>query len=226
MCVRAWTHGYDLFMPHRTVLWHEYSRRGRVCHWDDHSDWGHRHGRAIDQYRRQFGLDGTPRQTFPPYDFGTARSFREYERFAGIEFASRGVHPHTIANGVPPDPDQRLPDDEWRRSLVTSHCADVFVHRAALAHDDCHMWSVFANAEDGTELFREDYLRDRVDHFLTTQSGEMIHFCIAFFDRRRPYTWTVWPYSQKRGWLERVCEPWPHPAPSPPLAVAESCPGG
>src|SRR5262249_46072261 len=56
MGVRAWTHGYDLFNPHETILWHEYSRKGRICHWDDHSDWGTRNGKAIEQYRRQFGV--------------------------------------------------------------------------------------------------------------------------------------------------------------------------
>ena len=36
MTVRAFTHGYDLFQPHRVVLWHEYTRRYRTKHWDDH----------------------------------------------------------------------------------------------------------------------------------------------------------------------------------------------
>src|SRR4029079_9904483 len=37
--VRAFTHGYDLFNPHRIVLWHEYTRRGRRKHWDEHPNW-------------------------------------------------------------------------------------------------------------------------------------------------------------------------------------------
>ena len=37
MTVRAFTHGYDLFYPHRVILWHEYTRNYRPKHWDDHT---------------------------------------------------------------------------------------------------------------------------------------------------------------------------------------------
>lgn len=219
MCVRAWTHGYDLFNPNETLLWHEYSRKGRVCHWDDHADWGRRNARAIDLYRRQFGLDGTPRERLEPYSFGTQRSFRDYERFAGVEFATRGVQRYTIAHGFPPDPLQHAPEEEWRAQLLTSHCIDVFIERARLEIDDCDMWGVFANAEDGSELFRQDYLRPRCEEILAGQRGDHVHFSIAFFDRRRPHTWTVWPHSLERGWLDRIDGRWPPPAPTPGPAI-------
>lgn len=216
MGVRAWTHGYDLFNPHETIVWHEYSRKGRICHWDDHSDWGHRNARAIDRYRRQFGVDGTARERVAAYDFGTQRSLREYERFAGVEFATRGVQPHTIENRLPPDPLARASDDEWRERLLTSHCFDVSIERARLEQGDCDMWAVIANAADGTELFREDYLRPRFEQLLSTQTGSHIQFTMAFFARTRPHTWTVWPHSRRRGWLQRIDGLWPHRAPSPP----------
>ncbi|MGE0449059.1 MAG: GlcNAc-transferase family protein [Vicinamibacterales bacterium] len=214
-CVRAWTHGYDLFTPHETLIWHEYSRKGRTCHWDDHSDWGVRHGRAVDRYRRQFGVDGTPLLDCAPYGFGTKRSVREYERFAGIEFATRGVLRSTIDHEYPPDPLCTAPEEEWREQLLTSHCTDVTIERTRLELDDCHMWSVIANAEDGTELFREDYLSDRFAPILSSQHGDHVQFFIAFFSRRQPHTWTVWPHSLRRGWLDRVDGAWPRRTPSP-----------
>lgn len=217
MCVRAWTHGYDMFNPHRTVLWHEYTRKRRVCHWDDHADWGEQNAKCIAQYRRQFGVDGTARERCDPYDFGTERSLRDYERFAGVEFATRGVQPHTIRNAFPPDPLQRASDDEWRGQLLTSHCTDFFIERARLDLD-CDMWGIFANAADGTELYREEFLRPRVDEVLTSQRGEHIHLFAAFFDKRQPHTWTIWPFSGKRGWLERIDGFWARPLPTPPSA--------
>jgi len=33
---RAYTHGYDLFSPHKPIVWHEYTRQGKQRHWDDH----------------------------------------------------------------------------------------------------------------------------------------------------------------------------------------------
>jgi hypothetical protein len=32
IAARAYTHGYDLFHPHRVIVWHEYTRKGRTKH--------------------------------------------------------------------------------------------------------------------------------------------------------------------------------------------------
>src|ERR1035437_2683679 len=37
IAVRAYTHGYDLFHPNKIIIWHEYTRKGRTKHWDDHT---------------------------------------------------------------------------------------------------------------------------------------------------------------------------------------------
>ena len=37
MAVRAFTHGYDLYHPHRVMIWHEYTRSQHRKHWEDHS---------------------------------------------------------------------------------------------------------------------------------------------------------------------------------------------
>ena len=194
MGVRAWTHGYDLFTPQVTVLWHEYTRRGRICHWDDHNDWTRRHTRAVADYRRLFGVDGTPRETPATYGFGTVRSLHDYERFAGIEFASRGVRPHTVAHGVPPDAGHDEPLDHWRSGLLTSHVADIAVDRSLVAGEGCR-WRVFAHAEDGTEVFRDDYPDDRAATILAGQSGSTLHLTLAFCGPHIPKTWTLWSHG-------------------------------
>jgi hypothetical protein len=35
LSIRSYTLGYDLFHPHYTVVWHEYTREGRTKHWTD-----------------------------------------------------------------------------------------------------------------------------------------------------------------------------------------------
>jgi len=225
MCVRAWTHGYDMFNPHETVLWHEYSRKGRICHWDDHSDWGLRNARAIDRYRRQLGVDGTVREAFEPHGLGTQRSLREYERFAGVEFATRGVQRYTIANGFPPDPLQHAPEEEWRRHLLTSYSAEISVDRARLDCGDCDMWRIFVYAEDGAELFREDYPRSRIDSVLAGQGGDQIQLCVSFCAQRQPHAWMLWPHSTARRRVGPVDGLWPRPVP-PPVLEARSHQGG
>lgn len=39
MAIRSWVKGYDLYHPHKVILWHEYTRNGRVKQWDENSEW-------------------------------------------------------------------------------------------------------------------------------------------------------------------------------------------
>ncbi|MBM70577.1 MAG: hypothetical protein CME43_14000 [Haliea sp.] len=104
-CVRAWTSGYDFFCPHRTLVWHEYSRKGRRCHWDDHSDWSARNEAALARYRALVGVDGVAPIDLDGYGLGTARSLADYEQFAGLCFADRYIAPETLAHAPPTLPD-------------------------------------------------------------------------------------------------------------------------
>lgn len=211
-CVRAWTLGYDLFVPHETLLWHEYSRKGRVCHWDDHSDWGIRNAAAIARYRGLFGIDGTPRFESARYGFGAERSFHDYERFAGVCFDCRGLEPYTIANGVPPGPLRNVPEPEWREALLYSHSRDIHIERDMIADADSSLFlGVFANAADGTELYRMDYPRHQLDEMLRLQTGPHIQILISFFSRSYPVRWTAWTGSSQ-GWKSRVDGDWPPPS--------------
>lgn len=100
-CLRAWTSGYDFFCPHRTLAWHEYSREGRRCHWDDHEDWSQRNHSAIKRYADLVGLDDSQPREFEAYGLGTLRSLADYELYSGISFARRSIAPETLANATP-----------------------------------------------------------------------------------------------------------------------------
>jgi hypothetical protein len=70
---------------------------------------------------------------------------------------------------------------------------------------------VFATAADGTELYRMDLSRARIDEYLATQTGPHIFILMAFFSRQLPVKWTSWLGSAQRGWLDRVDSDWPPP---------------
>ena len=38
LSLRSFTLGYDLYHPHKTIIWHEYTRKFRKKHWDDFDD--------------------------------------------------------------------------------------------------------------------------------------------------------------------------------------------
>jgi len=84
IAVRAFTHGYDLFHPHKVIAWHEYTRKGRTKHWDDVRDWGILNSNCHKRNKILFGMDGEDPKSidFGKYGFGTERSLEDYEKYA------------------------------------------------------------------------------------------------------------------------------------------------
>lgn len=39
MAARAFCKGYNMYHPHKVIVWHEYTRKGRVKQWDDNPEW-------------------------------------------------------------------------------------------------------------------------------------------------------------------------------------------
>lgn len=72
---RAFTHGWDLFHPHRVLGWHAYDRATRTPHWDDHPEWGDRHEQSLERLRRLFTGDAALSGWC-----GVDRSIGDYER--------------------------------------------------------------------------------------------------------------------------------------------------
>lgn len=117
--MQAYTHGYDLFHPHRHVLWHFYTRREASKVWDDQpGDAGLREHRAQASVAallaRSSGagdVDGLP--------FGTHRTIDAFERYSGLCFSRRAASPEALARQEPGDADQALSHADWLARLVT-----------------------------------------------------------------------------------------------------------
>ncbi|BCJ52688.1 hypothetical protein Asp14428_41630 [Actinoplanes sp. NBRC 14428] len=101
--VRAFTWGWDIFAPVRTVMWHLYDDGTvRARHWADHTDpaagptWLDRERAS----RRRVGnLLLYPRPG--RYGVGPVRTVADYEAYTGISFAGRTLIPAAAAPCVP-----------------------------------------------------------------------------------------------------------------------------
>lgn len=86
MTIRAYTHGYNFFHPHKIILWHEYTRKGAPR---NHITAAMKHS----HHRTNvfLGLSGLDRNSmdFSTYGLGTERTFLDYEEFSGINFANK-----------------------------------------------------------------------------------------------------------------------------------------
>ena len=102
IAARAFTKGYDFFHPHKIVIYHEYTREGRVKQWDDHPKWYEFNEVSLYRNRVLFGME-EGNIDFGIYGFGTERSLADYERFSGINFAAR-TYSGEILEKIAPDP--------------------------------------------------------------------------------------------------------------------------
>ena len=204
IAVRAFTHGYDLFHPHKVIAWHEYTRKGRTKQWDDDSEWGKRNEVSHNRNRILFGMDGNcPCQLdFGIYGFGTKRTLNDYEKYAGIRFRDRGVQQHTLDNKFAPNPS--IEDNvEYINSFLNifKHCIDIGFTQIPL--DDYNVFAVAFEDKDGNELHRQDADEAEIKRIKNDPDGYG-KIWRTFNTKVKPTKWIVWPHSVSQGWMTRL----------------------
>jgi hypothetical protein len=203
IAVRAYTHGYDLFHPHKIIAWHEYTRRGRTKQWDDDKTWGNKNSESHLRNRKLFEMDGLEKDIdFGIYDFGTERTLEDYERYAGISFKKRAVQKFTLDNNIAPNPP--LYGEEFENSFlkIFKHCIDV--HRSNFDKDkDYNFWAVIFEDEQGNSINRKDMSPPEIRGYLTTPD-DWVKIWREFSVESKPYKWVVWPHSESEGWLNKI----------------------
>jgi len=201
--VRAYTHGYDLFHPHKVLIWHEYTRKGRTKQWDDDKDWYLRNTACHVKNRQLLGVDGEKFDGDYSEWFGTERTIQDYEKYAGLRFETRGIQQETIDKKYPPNTYNFETEEEWKESFSTifKHCIDV--NYASVPEKDYEFWVVaFHNDKDET-LYRKDADINEINGFFRDPDG----YCKVwreFNTTQRPKYWVVWPYSKSKGWCDRL----------------------
>lgn len=235
IAVRAFTHGYDIFHPHRVVIYHEYTRKGRVKIWDDHTtgqknkgrvslDWVERNNLCHKRNRIKFGMDGEdPKQIdFGKYAFGTVKTVRQYEEYAGISFQYRGVQQITLNRSpnyhYPPNNLPYTTEEEWKNTFVGSHDLRIVVHKNELKLEEffpngepVELEFAYLGAHDseGKEIHRKDLSEAELKAHL---QNEWCDQRFIFFSDRIPVTYTLWLVAKDKtkgngGWLTKVDKP-------------------
>jgi hypothetical protein len=204
IAARAYTHGYDLFHPHKVVIWHEYTRKGRTKQWDDDKKWVDRNNKCHLKNRKLFGMDGevyNP-EDFGEFGFGTERTLRDYEKFSGLLFSRRAVQQYVLDKQYPPSP--VIEDEqEWIDSFaqIFKHCIDVGYDR--VSEKDYDFWAVAFHDENDDTIYRKDADIHEINRMFNDPDG----YCKVwreFQTTKKPKYWVVWPYSKSKGWCERL----------------------
>jgi len=203
IAVRAYTHGYDLFHPHKIIAWHEYTRKGRTKHWDDHKQWWEANSKCHKRNRILFGMEkDTENIDFGIYGFGKERTLQDYERYAGISFKKRAVQKFTLDKGYPPNPSYDN-EEEYEKSFlkIFKHCIDI--QYSQVPEKDYEFWVVAFHDENGETIFRKDADKAEISRMMK-DPDKYCKVWREFNAETLPKKWVVWPYSPSKGWCEQI----------------------
>lgn len=133
LSVRSFTAGYDLYHPHKNVVWHHYGRLDRIKHWGDHNDqakksgsidktWAERDEYSKKRIRQMLGMENN-NIDLGRYGLGRVRSLADYERYSGFDFKNRRISKDAV-DGIDP-PAVYKNDDQWEKSFKKQYSIET-----------------------------------------------------------------------------------------------------
>jgi hypothetical protein len=204
IAARAYTHGYDLFHPHKVIVWHEYTRKGRTKHWDDIQNWSVLNKESHRRNRVLFGMDDEIKNIdFGRFGFGKLRTLKEYEKYSGILFERRAVQQYTLDKKYPPNPYTFNNENEWKNSFASKFKYDIKIPKINLKEKDYEFFAIAFHDKKDETLYRKD--ADKLEIFNSFKAiDDFITIRREFNNEQIPAYWVVWPYSKTKGWCDRL----------------------
>ena len=210
LTIRSFTHGYDLFHPHRLIAWHDTmreSRQGKLA-WDDlestsPGEFSERERSARARIQNLLGLISDESVDHTGYELGTARRLADYERYAGIRFRDKRVQRHTFDAKLPPNPIDSKGDNE-DASFKRLYYHHLQIDRSQFPRDDYDQIVVSLENEFAEPLQQWVIDGERLAAFMS--SGEPISGAERFLSEHKIERVVVWGHSMSMGWVERVSE--------------------
>jgi len=202
LAARAFTHGYDLFAPHKILCWHYYGRDHEMRHWRNFTNWYDFDSKSFARFRSLFGMKDEKGKLEDPiefgkYGFGNVRTLEDYERYAGLKFSTRQIHKDTLAQ-LPP------PVSNYEDGLTNTVKLVVDVPFSAIPPDldyDCIV--VATLDEEGKDLYRKDYRDGDIKTFFAEKADNrtILRFEYNSDCNQLPCKVRIWPHSPTKEWL-------------------------
>jgi hypothetical protein len=195
LSIRSFTLGYDLYHPHKTVIWHEYTREGRTKHWTDFNEdntsagivekpWWEMDSESKRRLRHMLQEEFHADIQLTEYGLGKIRTHRDYELYAGINFKERRLHANTLKGISPPINDT----SEWEKHMEEEYEFTLNIPE--------------------TRNFKFIYIG------IESLSGEVLHrvdvneytptLTVKFKSFDKPYKWVYWPVDSEGQWKTRM----------------------
>jgi hypothetical protein len=194
LSIRSYTLGYDLFHPHKTVVWHEYTREGRTKHWTDFNQENKNNGVVEKQW---WEMDNESKRRLRHmlqeednnidlgiYGLGSVRTHTDYENYAGINFKNRRLHVETIKGTNPPINDLT----EWYKKEEKTYNLSLKIPYT----ENFNFIYIAVEDENGNVLHRQDMLEYKETLNVTLKTTETLS------------KWVYWVNDKQGNWINRI----------------------
>lgn len=160
LSVRSFTMGYDIFSPHRTVVFHEYTREGRSKHWGDFVPenkslikkvWHEYDTESKLRLRQMLGINMDRINT--GVHIGKERTIHDYELYAGVNFRKRRLHKN-LTDGVTPPTLTEAEFNEWKNIQMVKNEVEIIFPKMIKPFN---FYYTGISEVHGIELWRHDY---------------------------------------------------------------------
>jgi len=158
MAVRSWTHGYDMFLPDRNVVWHEYTREGRSKHWGDHTvqngfETAFHDRDVVSKERVKALLTGS---NLFEYGLGSVRTLEQFENMSGISFSNSYIAPEAKVNLSLPD----FASSVWKKCTNYRFTCRLDLKAILPRLGRADGFALFVKDTTDTEIYRKDFSID------------------------------------------------------------------
>jgi hypothetical protein len=185
IAIRAFTNGYDLFHPHRMLVWHQYNRSSSSKHWNDHKTWVENNNKSLQKVVALLG-SAKPEKSDREFGIGTSRTVQDYETYSGIDLVSGSVRQEVVDRVFPSLSAPFIKSVEGRKALLKGYRLEI--------HTPSVLFQVVTGIEvqifdsNNRIVFTDTVKRENL--FLRIENKITI-ISIYFFSKQNPVLWTA-----------------------------------
>lgn len=216
MAVRAFSYGYDIYHPHKPLLWHYYQRKEHSKVWGDHTNlakeqgavemaWWERDATSKQRVRAVLGLEPAPDEGLAPYGLGKTRTLEQFEYQAGICLQNGTVLPEVMGAGkVNFFPDPPASRSEWLCRQHAWYKKTLTLKKADYKADTDDISALHLSVyNQQNELFhKRTFARSELDELRQKTSTEEITLPVEFktTSLSKPTVIRLCTWSDSSGW--------------------------
>ena len=200
LAIRSFTNGYNLYHPHKIILWHYYTRKEHAKHWTDHSDWGKLSNKAHDRLNCLLGRNN--KYDLGKYCLGSIRTLENYQNYSGIDYKRNILHLDTVDAKEPPvDLSNK---ERWSYTKKTFKEKISWNYNLIDKCEDPRFWAIIIKDQNNSELYRKDIVYKEYKDIIDGKISEIELEFEYYFPFQTPDIAMIWPYSESKQWLKNT----------------------